>query len=83
VLAIDFWLQQQSNTVVAGRYPGSDGATLAFSWASGAVQKLIVAPALEYNWNDRLGIIFGTQVVVAGRNATAMATPVVGLSHLF
>jgi hypothetical protein len=83
VLAIDLWQQQQRNTVVAGSCPGSDGATVTVSSVSGAIQDLTVAPALEYNWSDRLGLIFGAQVVVSGLSVTATATPVVALSYMF
>jgi len=42
---------------------------------------LFVAPALEFNWSARLGIIFGARVMVAGRNETATATPVAAFSY--
>ena len=40
-----------------------------------------IAPAIEYNWNDRVGIIFGARWFAAGRNTSAPITPAVAAQH--
>jgi len=82
VLAVDFWQQGQRSTCLAGSDSGPGGGSLAFSSISGPARNLIVAPALEYNWSSRLGIIFGAQVVADGHNTMATVTPVAALSYL-
>jgi hypothetical protein len=82
VLAVDFWQQGQRSTCLAGSYSHPGGGTLAFSSISDPVRSLIVAPALEYNWSSRLGIIFGVQVVADGHNTIAAVTPVAALSYM-
>jgi hypothetical protein len=79
VLACDLWLERDGNThVQAGTpLPGDPGS----SFDSGAARELIVAPALEYNWSARAGIIFGARVIAAGRNTTASVTPVAAFSY--
>jgi hypothetical protein len=81
VLAIDFWMQRDANTFLTGSYPRPGGGTVAVSTLSGPDRQLTVAPALEYNWNDRVGFILGVQVVAEGRNATATARPVAAFSY--
>jgi len=40
-----------------------------------------LAPAIEYNWNTNLGIIFGPWFTVAGRNATQFAGGVFAVNY--
>jgi hypothetical protein len=42
-----------------------------------------VAPAVEYNFNDRFGLIAGAQISVAGHNSAYFATPQVALNMVF
>ena len=39
-----------------------------------------VAPALEYNFSARIGIIAGAKVTVTGRNTTAVVIPVAAVN---
>jgi len=39
-----------------------------------------LAPAIEYNFNSRVGIIAGAKLTVAGRNATALVIPVAAVN---
>ena len=83
VAAMDFWLEQDGNTHVAGTYPSSRGGSLtAMSSDSGVGQSLYLAPALEYNWSSTLGIILGARVFAAGRNETALVTPVLAIDYV-
>jgi hypothetical protein len=85
VAAIDLWTERDADTRVIGSYPNSSGQRPSASivGSSGNGWEQIVAPALEYNWSSRLGIIFGARVIVAGRNETASAAPVVAFSYFF
>jgi len=75
VLADDFNWEHDGNTRVQGmeyvvRNSGSDDL-------------LYLAPAVEYNWSARMGVIAGARVAVAGRNVGATVTPVVALNMFF
>ena len=85
VAAFDFWYEHDGNTRVFATDPQSAGESSLSRLAmqSGSGREQIVAPALEYNWSARLGIIFGARVIVAGRNVTATATPVAAFSYFF
>jgi hypothetical protein len=39
-----------------------------------------LAPAIEYNFNSRVGIIVGAKLTTAGRNATAVVVPVAAVN---
>ncbi|RDS85968.1 hypothetical protein DWU99_01430 [Dyella psychrodurans] len=42
-----------------------------------------LAPAIEYNFNDRIGVIGGVQFSAAGRNSDAFITPQVAVNMVF
>jgi hypothetical protein len=44
---------------------------------------LAVAPAVEYNWSDSIGIIAGVEFSVAGRNTPSYVAPQIALSTSF
>lgn len=81
VLACDFWLQADGDTWVAGSVARPDGLPVGFYSRSGADRELYVAPAVEYNWSARLGVIIGARVLGAGRNVTGTVTPVAAISY--
>jgi hypothetical protein len=85
VLATDINWEHDGNTRVAGGYPVSitSGLPSYLAQDSGAADILYVAPAIEYNWNARMGVIAGARVAAGGRNATATATPVVAINMVF
>jgi hypothetical protein len=83
VAAIDFWLEQDGNVRVAGTYPaGIDGNLTPVLSDSGVSRSLYVAPAVEYNLSSTLGVIVGARVFAAGRNETALVTPVVAINYV-
>jgi len=45
--------------------------------------QLSLAPAIEYNWNSQLGIIFGPWFTVAGLNAYQFATGIFALNYYY
>jgi hypothetical protein len=85
VLATDFWWEHDGNTRVEGGY----GPTLTAALPSYAVQNsgsddlLYLAPAIEYNWSARMGVIAGARITAAGRNVAATATPVAAINMVF
>jgi hypothetical protein len=80
VLALDFLYQHNANTRLAGSVPGSPGETRS---DSGSGYQLGLAPAVEYNWSARAGVLLGVRIFGAGRNSTASVTPAVALNLVF
>lgn len=78
VLALDVERDQWGRTKVSGR----DGNGLVQqssekSWNVG------VAPAVEYNWSDRAGAIFGIWIVPKGHNTQASVTPALAIQRFW
>ena len=75
VLAFDVERDQWDRTEVAGR--DADGIPLRDvspkSWNIG------FAPAVEYNWSDRSGAIFGVWIVPKGHNTQSSVTPAIAI----
>jgi hypothetical protein len=81
VLALDLWYERDAATTVFGSgLPNGNELPLAFQSGSGVGRLLYVAPAVEYNWTSRVGVIFGFRLAAAGRNETATITPVVAIN---
>ncbi len=75
VLASDLVWQMQANTKIV--------SVSGVRQNSGESQVLFVVPAVEYNLNDRLGVICGARIAAAGRNASASVTPVAAINYVF
>ena len=75
VLALDVVYQYNFNTRLAGMAPG--GAVLADSGSSYSVG---FAPAIEYNWSARAGVLLGVRIISLGRNITTTVTPAVAIN---
>lgn len=85
VLATDVWWEHDGNTRVKGAYTTpliSPGPSYLVQ-DSGSDDSLYLAPAVEYNWSARMGVIAGARVMVLGRNATATITPVAAINMVF
>jgi hypothetical protein len=81
VLALDVVYQHNDNTRVSGSLPSVGAAAVSdFRADSGSGYLLGLAPAIEYNWNSKVGLLVGVRMFVAGRNATASVTPAVALN---
>jgi hypothetical protein len=50
---------------------------------SGSRDAFSLAPALEYNWNEHVGVIAGVAATVAARNVAATIMPVVGIGMIY
>jgi hypothetical protein len=72
----DFW----GKTRVVGREVGGGPLvrqTFPRSWNLG------FAPAVEYNWSDRSGVIFGVWIVPKGHNTAVSVTPAIAYSRFW
>jgi hypothetical protein len=86
VLALDVFYQHDDST----RVRGTDLVTingqpqrLPFEAASDSAWRFGLAPAIEYNWTSRVGLIIGAQWFAAGRNTGAGITPVAALNMVY
>lgn len=85
VLATDIDWEHDGNSRVEGGYPVSitSGLPSYLVQESGSGELLYLAPAIEYNWSSRMGVIAGARVAARGRNATATVTPVAAINMVF
>lgn len=79
VAALDFIYQHDESTRVAGS--DANGALVRFE--SGPAWRFGVAPAVEYNWTSRIGLIAGVRWFAAGENTGATVTPVMAVNMVF
>jgi len=80
VLALDVVYQHNDSTRLTGTLlPEGSGIEHASgpSWSCG------FAPALEYNWNSRIGMLLGVRIIEIGRNTTTTVTPAIALNMVF
>ncbi len=80
VLAFDVEADLWGKTRVVGREAGGGPLvkqTFPKSWNVG------FAPAVEYNWSDRSGVIFGVWIVPKGHNTRASVTPAIAYSRFW
>ena len=79
VLALDVITEAAARTTVAGR--DGNGApvrtTFPSTWYAG------FAPAVEYNWSDRSGVLLGVWINPKGHNTPASVTPAVAYSRFW
>ena len=85
VLATDVDWEHDGNTRVEGSYAAGIAAPVPSYLAqdSGSADVLYLAPAVEYNWSARMGVIAGARVAAAGRNVSATVTPVAAINMVF
>ena len=50
---------------------------------SGSSTAFGVAPAIEYNWSPRIGVLLGTRVIFGGHNSTGSITPAVAVNYVY
>ncbi|HEV2230089.1 MAG TPA: hypothetical protein VGR86_14175 [Steroidobacteraceae bacterium] len=82
VLATDLVWVHNSSTRLAGSEPAAGASTL-LDTQSGSSEYLAVAPALEYNFSARVGVIFGARIFVAGRNIGSSVTTAAAVNMVF
>jgi hypothetical protein len=79
VLALDAIYHQNGNTPVTG-YNILDGGNVQLN--SGSSAGFGFAPAVEYNWSSKVGVIFGTRIIDHGRNTATTITPAVAINYV-
>ena len=77
VAAMDLGWQRDASTKVTGMLRGSH-----FERRYPVSKALILAPAVEYNFNSRVGLIVGARIIAAGRNTTASITPAIAFNYV-
>ncbi len=75
--AVGSWM---TKTKVTGN-PGVTKTGAKATLGSGSGAQFALAPALEYNWNESLGMIGGCWFVFAGRNATQFYSAVIAVDY--
>lgn len=84
VLALDFIYQHDASTRVAGTQADpATGDTEHIDEDFGSAWRFGVAPAIEYNFTSRVGVIAGARWFAAGRNTSATITPVAAINMVF
>jgi hypothetical protein len=83
VLAMDAFYQHDDNTRVRGGVADGQGARTPFDADSGSGHQIGVAPAIEYNWSPRAGVIAGFRWIFAGESASASFTPVIAINLVY
>jgi hypothetical protein len=79
VLALDAVYRHTHNTRVRGRnvFDAAAGETVS---DSGSSRSFALAPAVEYNINASIGVLFGVRTIVSGRNTSAHVTPAIAVN---
>jgi len=83
VLALDATYRHNWNTLVTGYNAlaaSSSTSASRFQLNSGSSEVLSFAPAIEYSWKSKLGILLGTRVIPAAHNTHASITPAVAIN---
>ena len=84
VFALDFVYQRDGNTQLHGvDIDPATGARVSVDEDSGSAWRFGVAPAIEYNWTDRVGLIVGARWFAAGSNTSASITPAIALNMVY
>ncbi|UXI70269.1 transporter [Tahibacter amnicola] len=76
VVALDAVYRRTGNT----RVRGVDAAGSVTLFDSGSSRSFALAPAIEYNFNANVGVLFGVRAVVAGRNTSSHITPAIAVN---
>jgi hypothetical protein len=84
VLALDVVYEHDASTSVTGSYPAANAAAPAIiRESSGPSWSLGFAPALEYNWSAKMGVIVGARYIPMGRDSSITITPVAAINMVF
>ncbi|NMW23801.1 MAG: hypothetical protein A2211_15825 [Rhodanobacter sp. RIFOXYA1_FULL_67_6] len=78
VLALDVTYRRSQGARVRG-YDLHDAAVRLDGRSSEAFG---FAPAIEYSWSPRLGVLFGTRVITGGHNTATTITPAVAFNYV-
>jgi hypothetical protein len=79
VLALDVTYRRSHGARVRG--DGAGGST-ALHLDGRSSEAFGFAPAIEYSWSPRLGVLFGTRVITGGHNTSTTITPAVAFNYV-
>jgi hypothetical protein len=79
VLAFDVIRESSGRTKLVGRYASGSSVKQTFP----SSRSIGFAPAVEYNWSDRAGILFGLWVSPKGRNTPSSVTPAIAIQRFW
>jgi hypothetical protein len=82
VFAMDLYANHVNKTTFSG-YSGTDNKGKLKIAGLPSAEQYGLAPALEYNFNSKAGIIFGVWFTIGGRNSAAFYTPMVTVNIAF
>lgn len=82
VLATDLVWVHNSSTRLTGSEPAAGGPAFTDT-QSGSSEYRAVAPAVEYNFSSRVGVIVGARIFVAGRNTGSSVTTAAAINMVF
>lgn len=84
VFAIDFIYQHDASTKLEGTQTNpAPGQTQNVDERFDSAWRFGIAPAIEYNFSSRIGVIAGARWFAAGRNTSATITPVAAINMVF
>lgn len=83
VLAADLVYEKEHGARLRGTTPGANGSRQGIDHQLASSWRLSAAPAVEYNWSARGGVILGVLVSLRGRNSAAIVSPQVAVNLLF
>jgi hypothetical protein len=78
VLALDATYRHEYNTAVTGYNISSPADPLSLN--SGSSQAFALAPAIEYNFSSKVGVIVGMRAFPAGKNTSNSITPAIAVN---
>jgi hypothetical protein len=79
VLALDVAYQHDTSTTLSG----FDSQAARIEKDFGSSEVFTLAPAVEFNWSGKMGVIVGSVLTVAGRNTSASIAPVMAVNMVF
>ncbi len=85
VAAVDLVYRRDGTTRVTGfSAPGSHGPADPpdVLLDSGSSRAFALAPAIEYSWSPRVGMLIGARVIAVGRNTAATVTPAIAINFV-
>lgn len=79
-LALDVVFESEQGATITGQAVDTFGNTVAIEHRDPSSRRLSVAPAVEYHWNDNVGLIAGVFRSVSGRNAGDVFVPQIAVN---
>lgn len=83
VLASDLVWVHNASTRLTGSEPTAGGGAAFLDTEPGSSEYFAVAPAVEYNFSSRVGVILGARIFVAGRNTGSSVTTAAAINMVF